>query len=80
MYTQIITPTEESIVLEVPEELRGHTITVTMDEVVENGKKQFSSVDEFLSHFQAVRIDTKGWKFNRDEANERWNERSSTLM
>ncbi len=71
MYTQIITPTEESIVLEVPEELRGHTITVTMDEVVENGKKRFSSVEEYLSHFKAVRIDTKGWKFNRDEANER---------
>jgi hypothetical protein len=71
MYTQIITPTEESIVIEVPEELRGHTIKVTMDEVGENGKKQLSSVEEFLSQFKAVRIDTKGWKFNRDEANER---------
>ncbi len=71
MYTQIITPTESSIVLDVPAELRGHTIKVTMDEVGDNGKKQFSSVEEFLSHFKAVRIDTKGWKFNRDEANER---------
>ena len=71
MFTQIITPTEKSIVLEVPEELRGHTIEITMNDIGENGKKRFSSVEEVLSHFTAVRFDTKGWKFNRDEANER---------
>ncbi|HWF43298.1 MAG TPA: hypothetical protein VG537_01525 [Candidatus Kapabacteria bacterium] len=71
MFTQIITPTEKSIILEVPEELRGKTIEITMNDIGENGQKRFSSVEEVLSHFTAIRLDTKGWKFNRDEANER---------
>ena len=71
MFTQIITPTGESVVLDVPAELRGHTLKITMDDIGENGKKRFGSVEEVLSHFTAIRLDTRGWKFNRDEANER---------
>ncbi len=70
-HTQIITTTDASIVLEVPEDLRGHTIEVTMNEIGENGKKRFSSIEEVQAHFKAVRIDTRGWKFDREEANRR---------
>ncbi len=71
MYTQIITPTEESIVLDVPPEMIGHPLKVTVDDLGENGKKRFSSGEEFHAQFRAVRLDLRGWKFNRDEANER---------
>lgn len=75
MYTQIITPTEESMVLDVPREMIGHAIKVTFDELAENGKEtdipQFSSVEEVHRHFNAVSIDTRGWKFDREEANRR---------
>ncbi len=30
-----------------------------------------SSVSEQLTEFSALKLKTKGWKFNRDEANER---------
>ena len=71
MFTQIITQTEESIVLEVPKELRGHTIQITLDDLGKNGKKRFHSVEEALAQFSTPTLDTRGWKFNRDEANER---------
>jgi hypothetical protein len=36
-----------------------------------NGKQRFHSVEEALAQFSAPTLDTRGWKFNRDEANER---------
>jgi hypothetical protein len=76
MFTQIITPTEESILLEVPEELRGHTLEVTIEDLrtkgaTSPGNRLFTSVEEVHAHFNAVRIDTRGWKFDREEANQR---------
>ena len=71
MFTQIITPAQASIVLEVPKELQGHTIQITMDDLGKNGKKRFHSVEEALAQFSPPTLDTRGWKFNRDEANER---------
>ena len=76
MFTQIITPTEESVVLEVPKELRGHTIEVTLSDLGANGatspgNRVFSTVEEVHAHFNAVSIDTRGWKFDREEANRR---------
>jgi hypothetical protein len=76
MFTQIITPTEKSIILDVPEELLGHTIEVTLEDLGTNGatspgNRVFSSIEEVHAHFNAVRIDTRGWKFDREEANQR---------
>jgi hypothetical protein len=76
MFTQIITPTEETIVLEVPEELRGHTVEVILSDLGANGEtspgnRVFSTVEEVHAHFNAVSIDTRGWKFDREEANRR---------
>jgi hypothetical protein len=75
-HTQIISTAEASIVLEVPEDLRGHTIEVILADLGPNGTTRpgdrvFSSVEEVHAHFNAVRIDTRGWKFDREEANRR---------
>jgi hypothetical protein len=70
-HTQIITTTDASVVLEVPEELRGHPFKVTLDPLEQRKKPIFNTVEEVHAAFNAVRIDTRGWKFNRDEANER---------
>jgi len=72
MYTQIITPTEDSITVSVPREMIGHPVKVTLDEIEKTSDKPtFSSVEEVHAHFKAVRIDTRGWKFDREEANRR---------
>ncbi len=71
MFTQIITPTQESIVLDVPREMIGHKVKVTLDPIERPQKPIFNTVEEVHAAFNAVRIDTRGWKFNRDEANER---------
>ncbi len=75
MYTQIITPTEKSILLEVPGELIGHQLWVTFAEVAGKGneedKPQFASVEEVRKHFNAIRLDLRGYRFDREEANRR---------
>ena len=71
MYTQIFKVTADSVVVPIPEELRGHTIEVTIDDLGTNGAKRFASVEEALAQFSPPTLDTRGWKFNRDEANER---------
>jgi antitoxin YefM len=42
-----------------------------LTEVGKNGKRRFQSVEEALAQFSPPTLDTRGWKFNRDEANER---------
>ena len=76
MFTQIITTTEKSIILDVPEELRGHTIEVTLSDLGTNGatspgNRVFSSVEEVHAHFKAIKLDLRGNKFDREEANRR---------
>jgi len=76
MYTQIFNVTEDSILVPIPEHLRGHTVEVKIDDLGTNGRtrpgnRRFSSVEEALSHFTAASIDTRGFKFDREEANKR---------
>jgi hypothetical protein len=71
MFTQIITPTADSILLSVPHEMVGRKVKITLDTVEQREKPIFNSVDEVHAAFSAIRLDTLGWKFNRDEANER---------
>ncbi len=76
MYTHIFKVTEDSLVIPIPEDLRGHTVEVKIDDLGTNGKprpgnRHFSSIEEALSHFTAASIDTRGFKFDREEANRR---------
>jgi hypothetical protein len=53
----------------------GHKLKVTFDEVIKNGKETDQPPvfvrEEVHAHFNVVSIDTRGWKFDREEANRR---------
>lgn len=74
MYTQTIIPQNESLLLSVPKELVGHLVRVTFDDLEspkDSSKANGQSLQDILSHFSAIRIDTRGFSFDRDEANQR---------
>lgn len=71
MYTQIITPTQPKTLIDIPIDMVGKPVKVTVDPMKEEEKPIFRTVEEVHAHFKGVTIDTRGWKFNRDEANER---------
>jgi len=69
MIRTIITPQRQTISFEIPKDYIGKEIEViafAKDEGVLNEKNAGKKVT-----FTALSIDTKGFKFNRDEANER---------
>lgn len=67
MIRTIITPNEKTISLDIPEDYIGNQIEVIAFEkgegVATKAKKTYC--------FNALSIDTKNYKFNREEANER---------
>ena len=74
MYTQTIIPQKESVLLAVPKELVGHLVRITIDDLESVGgisPANAKSIPDILSHFSAIAIDTRGFSFNRDEANQR---------
>lgn len=71
MFTEIIIPRERSVRLDVPEEMVGHRVRVTVDDIEEKRSKRPKTIEEALAQFPPPSLDTRGWKFNRDEANER---------
>jgi len=72
MFTQTLIPKDESLLLSVPRELVGHLVRVTIDDLEsKKGESHERSIQEILTHFSAVRIDTRGFSFNREEANQR---------
>ncbi len=71
MYTQIITPTEKQTRIDIPTDMIGKRIKITVDTLPEEETPAFNTVEEVHAAFNAIRLDLRGWKFNRDEANER---------
>lgn len=71
MYTQVITPITNPVALNVPVELLGHKVKVTMDDLETNGHTRATSIEEVLLQFTAIKIDTHGFTFDREEANAR---------
>ena len=69
MIRTIITPNKQTISFDIPEEYVGKQIEViafAKDEGIAKEKTTEKPVT-----FTALSIDTRGFKFNRDEANER---------
>jgi hypothetical protein len=69
MVRTLITPISQTIFFEVPIDYIGKELEViafTKNEYLENSQLPQKQVT-----FNAISIDTKGYKFNRDEANER---------
>ena len=76
MYTQIIVANESPAQVVIPKELVGHTLRISIEDEGVMGTKDLksgapSTVEEILSRFRAIQIDTKGFKFDREEANRR---------
>ncbi len=74
MYRAIITPTQTSLTIELPEDLVGKPVEVLAfniqkSDVLADRKKP--SIEEIKKFYAAYQVDMSGFKFNRDEANER---------
>jgi hypothetical protein len=74
MYRAILTPTETTLTIELPKELIGKSVEVIAFELekqaLEMPRKKISA-EEITSFYQDYQADMSGYKFNRDEANER---------
>ena len=69
MIRTIITPNKQTISFDIPEDYVGKQI-----EVIAFAKDEGLAVEKAAKKkvtFTALSIDTRGFKFNRDEANER---------
>ena len=73
MYRAIITPTETSLTIKLPEELVGKPVEVLAFELEKSPPaRKKPSAEEINSFYDKYQIDMTGFKFSRDEANERW--------
>ena len=70
MFTQLITPIEKPVFIDVPDKYLGHRLRVTISDDSENEAKQYS-FENALKFWNAHRVDLSNFKFDRDEANER---------
>lgn len=71
MFTEILTPTQNPVMLELPKELLGHKVRLTVL-LAEDDSQPFTNIsNEALEFWQNERAPSVGFKFNRDEANER---------
>jgi hypothetical protein len=71
MVRSIVIPKKKVFSIEVPESYVGKRVEVIAFAVEEVNEELPSKGKTELKQFQAVSIATKGFKFNREEANER---------
>jgi hypothetical protein len=69
MIRTLITPEDQNILIRVPEDFVGKQVEVIAFKLDENSNL-VKSVKKQPS-FTTLKLDTVGYKFNRDEANER---------
>jgi hypothetical protein len=69
MIRTIITPKEQSISFNIPKDYVGKEIEVIAFAKGEGITREQSALKKVT--FNALSIDTRGYKFNRDQANER---------
>jgi hypothetical protein len=62
MFTQVITPVQKQVIIDIPDEYLGHRLNITVSEL---------PIEESDRYLKANRIDLSNFKFDRDEANER---------
>lgn len=72
MYRAIITPKETTLTIELPEQLVGKPVEVLAFELEKTQQpRKKPSAEEINLFYASYQIDMSGYKFNRDEANER---------
>ena len=70
MIRTIITPNTQTVHFNIPKDYVGKELEVIAFTKEEGMEEEKPSSKKFAS-FDAIKIDTKNFKFNRDEANER---------
>lgn len=70
MYRQIMTPTEQNHIVTLPKELYGFRVEVLAFSLEEQ-EQHFPSNENADAFYDTINLDFSGFKFNRDEANER---------
>jgi hypothetical protein len=74
MIRTLIVPDQQNINIRIPESFVGKTVEIIAFEINETegpSKAAPKSFDEVLKFYQSVNLDLSGYKFDRDEANER---------
>ena len=74
MLRQIIIPSASNHAVILPKAYYGKKVMVTvfsLDEKVENLKGNFAKAKEARAFFNSMQVDMTGFKFDREEANER---------
>jgi hypothetical protein len=73
MFTQIITPHEKPVIIDIPDAYLGHRLNITVSELAEEkaGDAERYSFENALKFWRSHRVDLSHFKFNREEANER---------
>ena len=70
MYRAIITPKEPRLTIELPQEMVGKLVEVQAFDI-QPDKSRKPTATEIKSFYTSYQVDMSGFKFNRDEANER---------
>jgi hypothetical protein len=73
MIRTVIQLEDNTLTLILPENFRGKQVEIiafTVDEV-EAGSNEYVEGEEAIKTFSALELDTRGYTFNREEANER---------
>ena len=72
MYRAIITPKQTKLTIDLPEEMVGKAVEVLAFEIEKSPPpRKKPSAEEINSFYDKCQIDMTGFKFNREEANER---------
>jgi hypothetical protein len=71
MYRAIITPKETTLTIELPDQLVGKSVEVIAFEIENQSLRKKPTKKEINLFYATYQVDMKGFKFNRDEANER---------
>ncbi|MES2703775.1 MAG: hypothetical protein V4649_14130 [Bacteroidota bacterium] len=71
MYRQIMVPTEQEHSVELPKELFGKTVEIIAFSLSEGETLNKLPIADPNSFYDSINLDFSGYKFNRDEANER---------
>ena len=75
MFTQVITPKKNPVVLYVPEEMLGHEIRLigtSTDSKKDDPEERKRSWEKYLAFLKTIEGDMSDFTFNREEANERF--------
>jgi hypothetical protein len=70
MIRQIIIPTQKNLTIELPDDFVGKSVEITLElENVQSFRPQ-KSIEQLKKELEGLTVDMKGYKFDREEAND----------